>query len=345
MKRLSVVLGVVLALTGVIPFASAHAEDSTAPPSTLLPVDGQTGPPDSVAVEETPGQPTVTGPSVTVEPNVVNPGDRALITVSGFKAHLVTISVCGNEARRGSADCIMDKSQGLGLTAGHPSGIWMVIYEPVPTCPCVIRVTSDGNDEIASAPITITGHPVGALVDPPSFGDLIAVSIHATEAPGSFWGYFRSDLGGRTAYDVTVSVKNLTTTTMRNLRVSAAVGHGDSDYLGDITFGVPGSLPSGQTWQQTVRTVAKAPAYGSLKWRAAVSGAGPTMTAYYDMEHRPVLLMITCLAAILGVFILIIRALVRRHIRLELARTDAETGDQLGAPIAADADLVSVGGG
>ncbi len=325
MKRTLAALGVVLALTGVIPFASVSAEDTPAPPSTLLPLDAPSGPSDSIAVGDTPGEPTVSGPKVTVTPSVVNPGERALITITGFKAHLVTISVCGNEARRGSADCNMTQSQGMGLTAGHPSGIQLIINAPVPTCPCIIRVTADGNDEVAAAPITITGHPVGPIIDPPVFGDLIAVNIEAAEAPRSFWGFFRADLGGSTSFDVTVSVKNLTTTTMHSLKVFAAVGRDESDYMGDITFRVPGDLPPGQTWRQTVRAVVEAPAYGSLKWRATVSGAGPTVTAYDTVEHKPVLLMIGCLAAIMGLFTVIIRVRVRRHIRIEQRRLGETT--------------------
>jgi len=243
-----------------------------------------------------------------------------MITISGFKAHLITISVCGNEARRGSADCNMEQSQGMGLTAGSPSGIRLIINEPEPTCPCIIRVTSDGSDEIAAVPITITGHPVGPIVDPPSFGDLVAVDLRAAEAPRSFWGYIRPELGGPTPYDVTVSVKNLTTTTMYNLKVSAAVGRDENDHLGDVTFGAPGDLPPGQTWTQTVRSVVKAPVFGTLTWRAAVSGAGPTVLVHDSVEHKPVLLMIGCMAAITGLFIVMIRALVRRHIRIEQRR-------------------------
>jgi len=322
MKRLLAAAGLVFALSGATACSSASRDDaaaSTSPPATLLAVDVATAPTDSVAVVvvDTPGQPSVSGPSVTVEPAVVNPGDRAMITVSGFEAHLITISVCGNEARRGSADCNMQQSQGMGLTAGRPSGIALTINEPEPTCPCIIRVTSDGNDEIAAAPITITGHPVGPLIDPPSFGDLVSVDIRAVEAPRSFWGYIRPELGGPTPYDVTVSVKNLTTTTMYNLKVSAAVGRDENDYLGDVIFGAPGGLPPGQTWTQTVRAVVKAPVYGTLMWRAAVSGAGPTVTVQDSVEHKPLLLMIGCLAVIAGLFTLIIRALVRRHIRIE----------------------------
>ncbi|MCE9621115.1 MAG: hypothetical protein K8R99_02085 [Actinomycetia bacterium] len=326
MKRLLLVAGIALALCGATACSSADRDEAassvTDTTPTLLPVDEPTDPTDTVAevVVATPGAPTVTGPSVIVEPNVVKPGERAMITVAGFEAHLITISICGNEARRGSADCNMPQSQGMGLTAGKPSGIALVINEPDVTCPCIVRVTSDGSDEIAAAPITITGHPVGPVVDPPTFGDLVAVKIQAEEAQKSLWGHIRPELGGPTPYDVTVSVKNLTTTTMYNLRVSAAVGHDENDYLSDIAFDVPEALPPGQTWTQTVRAVVKAPVFGTLLWRAAVSGAGPTVYVQDRVEHRPLLLMIGSLAAIVGLFTVIIRALVRRHIRIEQRR-------------------------
>jgi hypothetical protein len=299
-----------------------------------------------IAEQPVPGQPTVSGPTVKVEPNVVKPGERAWITMSGFSSHGVVITVCGNEAHRGSGDCNMEQSQGFGLTPGQTSAINMIISEPPTNCPCIIRVSSQGSTEIAAAPITITGHPIGPIIEPPSFGDLVRVEIRAKESPQSIWGYLRPELGGQTPYDVTVSVKNLTTGTLHDLKIFSAVGRTETDYLADVTFGTPGDLPAGHTWTQTVRAVVKAPAVGTLQWRASVSGAGNTVTAYDAEVHKPLLLTGLSLVAVASFFSLIIRFLVRRHIRIDEAKAQPESSAGPG-PIDATSrpldDLVSTG--
>ena len=55
------------------------------------------------------------GPTITVDRPSIKAGDRVLVTLDGFEGTAVTISVCGNEARRGSADCNLTASEGLGL--------------------------------------------------------------------------------------------------------------------------------------------------------------------------------------------------------------------------------------
>ena len=47
--------------------------------------------------------PSTSGPAVSLDRTVVADGERVVLTIDGFDTLHVTISVCGNEARRGSA--------------------------------------------------------------------------------------------------------------------------------------------------------------------------------------------------------------------------------------------------
>ena len=324
MSGLRRLLVAVLLLTATFPGRAVAVDNqatTTTPPTEPVEDVLTTTPVVTVSISrselgvDTAGDPTITGPTVTIDPAAVKPTERVAVAISGFQDTVATIAVCGNDALRGSQDCNMVDSYSLRVGASYVQGLSMLISEPPASCPCIIRVTSNGNEEIALTPITIIGHPVGPLVGPATIGELVGVSIHASQSPTSFWGNFRPNLGGATPFDVTVSIHNTSTATLHNLDVNAAVGHGDTDYVADITFGRPDAVAPGQTWKQTVRTVVKSPAIGTLRWRVAVSGAGPTVTANQTMRRKPVLLMVACLIIIGAIFVLIIRLLISRHVR------------------------------
>ena len=112
--------------------------------------------------------PFTSGPAVAVNPGEAAPGGNVTLTVDGFTSPYVTISICGNESRRGSADCNMAASVGVEVPQdGTPLVLQVPVVAPTVDCPCVVRVVGRDSIEIALAPLFITGHPVGPVVDPP----------------------------------------------------------------------------------------------------------------------------------------------------------------------------------
>ena len=271
---------------------------------------------------------TTSGPIVSSSRPKVEVNGRTVLTIDGFISPYVTISICGNEARRGSADCNMSASEGVEVRGDAPLALQMPVAAPPVDCPCVIRVVGKDSGEVAVTPIVLIGHPIGPLVDPTVFGDLVAVSIVARETPKGALDALRSALGGRTNYSVTVRVKNLATTPLKQVSVSASAGRSAADdSLVSLELEEPGLIGVGQTWQQTVAVVIPSPAFGSTEWRAAVSGAGQTVVGTSITKHRPWLLIVLVMVVVLNTSLLIIRWRMRRRAAREAAQHDDAASD------------------
>ena len=107
------------------------------------------------------------GPHAELDRTNVEVDDRVIVTIDGFEARVVTLSVCGNEGRRGSADCNMVASKGLRLDGdGTATTAQFGISAPPVPCPCIVRVASRNADEVSVVPIKISGHPTGEVQDP-----------------------------------------------------------------------------------------------------------------------------------------------------------------------------------
>ena len=260
-------------------------------------------------------QGTSSGPVVTLDRNEIEPEDRVVLNIDGFESMNVTISVCGNEARRGSVDCNMYASEGLKLdTDGTSTVIQIPVAAPPAPCPCVIRVSNRTFDEIAIAPITLIGHPTAPVVETPGQQGALDVTISAQAASPGLLAGARTSLGGPATYEVTVTVKNTSTVPIAAVSLAGAVVR-RNDQLATLAFDDPGLLAPGRSWQQVVTATVPGPSFGLLEWQVAASGAGPTVTASGTTAQRPTLLIVVTLFLVADVFLLAIRFLVRRHRR------------------------------
>lgn len=261
---------------------------------------------------------SVSGPTVTLDKQRIRPDERVAVTVDGFQALNVTISVCGNEARRGSSDCNMFASEGLKLdTDGTSTLVGIPVAAPPEPCPCVIRVSSRLNDEIATTPIEIIGHPTAPVVDGPTMPNPLVVSIEAEPAPPGVFERARASIGGPLLYEVTVRVRNTSTVPFRQVVLSGSAVRGN-DQLAALALDDVGEIKPGQTWEQTVTAEVPGPSLGSVEWRVAASGAGPTVLASDTTRQRPLLLILLVMLLVIDVFVLAIRLVVRRRARGEI---------------------------
>jgi hypothetical protein len=262
-------------------------------------------------------QPTTSGPVVTLERTDLNPGDRVIITLEGFDGSTVTVSVCGNAARRGSSDCNVTASQTVELEAGvTASRAEVSIASPPTDCPCVLRVASRTNDQIAIAPITLIGHPVGPIVGGPDPNTpLVAIAINAEPKPHGLGGWIRANLGGRVPYEVTVTVKNLSTDTLTQVGLYGSVGRSVDGAQTSLALDDPGSIAPGQTWQQVVFAEVPAPSFNSAHWQVVAARAGPMITQTLETRHRPILLMLLAAMLVADIGFLAMRSRTRRRLR------------------------------
>lgn len=266
-------------------------------------------------------QASLSGPVVSVDRTEVAPGERLVATIDGFTASAVTIATCGNDARRGSSDCNMVESKGVRVgEAGTPIVTQIGVFVPPVGCPCVIRVSSQNNDEVAVVPINLIGHPIEPVVGGPRLdAPLVAVSISARATPRGLMGWVGASLGGRVSYEVTVTVTNLTTEPLHQLKLFGSVGRTEEDQLATLALDDSIEIGPGQTWKQVVPAEVPAPSVSSVEWRVVASRAGPTITTTSTTRHRPVLLLIFAIVLVIDLSVLVIRHRMRRRAECEAA--------------------------
>lgn len=256
------------------------------------------------------------GPVISLSRTNVTSGDRMMVTLEGFSAPVVTLSVCGNEARRGSGDCNMVMSKGVRIqSAINPTITPFGVSVPPVGCPCIVRASSLNGDEIAVAPITLTGHPDTPVIDPPKVdGPFLVAAVTAEPAPNGAVGWFRSNLGGPFRYRVTVTVKNLSTEPLHQPKLSGSVSRNTNENLADLNLLDPGEIGVGQTWKETVSVVVPAPSFGTLTWGIAVSGVGPTVSATSSTRQSPILLLVMAMLLVVDLTVLAMRWTIRRRV-------------------------------
>jgi hypothetical protein len=305
--------------------ASTTAPVDTVPASTTL----DTIPPGGSAAPVTTESPVaLTGPTVTVTPLSAKVGGRVLFTAKGFRSGAITATVCGNNALRGSVDCDQPHAVSMGLPPGQQASEYVVVAHPPMPCPCVIRVTSDTGDEVATTPLKVIGHKVAPLVAPPPANvdnSLLQLTITAVEVPQGVWKGALAGLGGSLTYDVVVSVQNKTDANLHDLVASGAVGRDANDTVQAFDLAQIPPLPPGFVWRQKMRITLPAPTIGDYHWRLSVSHNGVPVTQDLVTRHRPWLLIVLVLFIIADVAALVIRGRLRARAKREAAAAAVDT--------------------
>lgn len=257
------------------------------------------------------------GQTVLVSRPEAAPGERVRVSVEGFDASYVTVSICGNEARRGSRDCDMVGSKGFELLPdGALSWTEMLVTAPPAPCPCVVRVSTPTSDVVSVASFKVTGHPVEEVAAPRPDDPLVEVTVRPVQVSNGLGGWLRSGLGGGADFDVTVSVHNLTADTLRRVSLEGSVGRDEFDISTTFDLKNPGVLSGGQTTSQVVRVRVPAPTIGTFVWRVSASGAGPIVTTLVDHRDTPWLLVVLLVVLVLDIGLLATRWLTSRRARI-----------------------------
>jgi hypothetical protein len=280
-------------------------------------------------------------PSVSLDRSSVTVGDRIVVTLHDWPQRgAVVISVCGNLARRGSVDCNLADSQGMPMTPYVPPVTELVVKAPPTTCPCVIRAANSTQDIVAYTPIAIAGLPIGPVVGAVVESPLaLEVTVHRAHAGVLPW--LRSSLGGPTAYDVIVVVRNKSAEDLPGIRLLARAGRSAHDQARIIEITAPPNLAAGTSWTHTERVTIAAPVVGRFVWTISASGAGPSVTDEAGSHQVPLLLLLL-IAAVAGVVTSMIVRWVRRRFPNRATNNEDEPLESDGRSHAATLDADSV---
>lgn len=255
-------------------------------------------------------------PAVTVEPLRADPGSMATLRIEGFESPTVTVAICGNEARRGSSDCDMVASTGVVLAAdGTPTLALIPVVAPPMPCPCVVRVTSPGFDEIAVASLEVIGHETAELVSSAQAGASLVVAISASRVAGGLTERIDAGLGGDVDYEAVVTLTNTGSAPVDGIILNASFGRSATDFLGEIVVEAPASLGAGQTWQQVVTVTVPPRVVGTIEWKASAVAGLFSAESSTTTTQRPTLLAVLVACVVLDLGIVGIRWRIRRHAR------------------------------
>lgn len=276
-------------------------------------------------------------PKLTVEPASARPGDVITVRLTGWSSVAATVTVCGNLAMRGSADCDVSRGQGVPLAPTDGAATLQVtLSEPPAPCPCVVRAASGSFDEVATARLDIIGAPQAPVVEPSTATPLISVAVDASRAPESLIGIARAALGGTTIYELTITLRNLTAAPLQAVKVTgAAVRSGKT--VATFTVGSR-ALQPGEVYEHRDEIEVPGPAIGPIRWDAAASGAGPAAHAGEVTRHTPVALL-----ALLALLAGDIAAMLLRRRRARERRRSVDTTDA-DESLREDVPLLSISG-
>jgi hypothetical protein len=293
-----------------------------------------------------PARADAAAPAISIDPvKSASAGDVVLVRFTGWPQGSVAMSVCGNDARRGTQDCAVMYSQALTITSDEPRVAGLTIVVPPEPCPCVIRATTPTNNLVATVPIDIRGAPIGQLIDATGPADPRQLVVHATvqqvdeQFPRSAYGAF----GGPTKQVLVLRLHNTGDAKIAGLRVVASVGRSSSS--GDpIVARRVAPVAAGET--RTIRTpfTLDAPNYGTYSVHGTVFGLAAPLDFAVKTDNDPWALVLLAPIALL-VYAQVLRARERRLRRAEraatgggppgefLANTEGSTGSSVTATV------------
>jgi len=216
----------------------------------------------------------VKGAVIVVSPSTVAVGDRLRVDLSGWPEGVVTASVCGNAAQRGSTDCDQIGGGSIRVPANGSETMTIDVLAPPVGCPCVVRATTTLGDVVRTAPITVLGVSTGVDIAPPS-GPADASSLRVTSQLRNAdvpWPKSWAAAFGGTAYkELVLTMRNGGELPLAGLRVAGRVGRSGTDEGEPIDAEVP-MLPPHSTRALVVPVLLSAPVYGDYTVQGAIYG-------------------------------------------------------------------------
>lgn len=269
----------------------------------------------------TPGTSTPTGTLVTtgrlvLDSMATSTGPVRVVKLEGWPAGPVTISICGNEARRATEDCDLSSAFAAVVPeTGNVTAILPTAHPPI-GCPCIVQVATKESSLVRSVPIELPGVPVLRPEERPKpIGAIPAAQLDVVAAlepdeDATLGDRALALFGGPVHHTLVLTLHNTGTTPMRNLTVIAAAGSSPTSGA-SLALPAVGALAPGE--QRALRTAVTVPAPAVGTWFAhgTIYGTDAPVPFSSHTESRPWgLFALAVLAA--G---LLVRRVVRRRRR------------------------------
>ncbi|HEX2312313.1 MAG TPA: hypothetical protein VHJ17_01160 [Thermomonospora sp.] len=217
-------------------------------------------------------------PVITLERTSVAPGQTVAVRLTGWAAGNVLVELCGNEARRGTADCAIGSSAGTHVQEGKTALVLLTVTAPPVGCPCVIAVRPVTGGSPRTVPISVKGVPKLSPGERPTATSLAGTRrLTATRVavrgggPGEAW------FGGSASRTLRVTLRNEGTVTLTDPPLSLTAGRGPEP-ADLVTAPALGTLQPGQERTYDIPFTLPAPAFGRYTVRGEITGLDEPIT-------------------------------------------------------------------
>ncbi len=97
------------------------------------------------------------GATVELDRDEVKAGQTVTVRLAGWPSGNVAVELCGNEGRRGTADCAVASSATTHVGAQGTGTVLLNAVKPPVACPCVVSVRPVDGGTARTVPITVKG--------------------------------------------------------------------------------------------------------------------------------------------------------------------------------------------
>jgi hypothetical protein len=257
------------------------------------------------------------GPLVAPERPRGRPGATVLVRVEGWQpGSVVTVVLCGNDARRGSQDCDLVSGQSVHARTSRAEHVELPVALPPAPCPCVVRASDVASLVVVTAPFEVVGAPTAPTVGPTSAVAAIPLTVvaHLHQRRGSFLDRLRRVLGGPSHRELVLELHSTSSYPQAGVVVTAAFGR-------HATGGAPLDGPDaidlapGERRSITIPLELEAPVHGRYVVAGSVFTAGQAVRFSATVDAAPWGLIVLALLVALAVLAAAVVALRKRQMR------------------------------
>jgi hypothetical protein len=256
---------------------------------------------------------SLTPGTITLDVVVVNGRRVRTVELGNWPSGVATVSVCGDDDRRGTADCDLTGAQSIGVAPDHVSTVFLPTAPPPIGCPCVVRVSLADNSAVHTVPVDLPGVPFlrPDEVPPgppvlPSAND-VTVEAHVDEVPGEPRDRALAAFAGPVDRVLVLTVHNGGATPVSSVTLTAVVGPDDRSGEQIALPPVPGPIAPGEERTVTAPFTIAAPAIGTSVVHGSLLGMDRPSSFRAVTGNRP-----WGIAAVaLGILILLLASSVR----------------------------------
>ncbi|WP_407567130.1 hypothetical protein [Polymorphospora sp. A560] len=239
-------------------------------------------------------------PAVTVTPAAARLDQTVTVELTGWPPGVVTVALCGNEARQGSADCAVATAAAATVPDAGTTRVPLRLTPPPAGCPCVVRAVTATGDRAGAAALAVVDVPDSATVsgpagqaDGPRTVELVAARLDERwTLPGL--------LGGPAERTLRLDLRNPSGTPLRDLVLTLDLGRAAGTGGAPPPVPVP-DLAAGERRVVEVPVTIGAPAVGRYPVTGRIDGLDAPVTFTAHTSSWPWLLPVVLPLVVCGV--------------------------------------------